>query len=94
MENKVAKKFGARRSGSLSQGRREATNSDTDHPSLYIECRHRRKPAPVKWFSDIQSMARSERKLPVLVFKHPELRHYLILCKLKDLDKVAKEIVK
>lgn len=68
-ERQVATLFGChRRIGSGVEHRRG--KDDTDHPTLFIECRLRKGYEVIRWFVDgVEPEAKMARKLPVLVIR-------------------------
>lgn len=93
MERDIAKKFKTRRSG-YEQSRKEGTtSSDTLHPTLYIECKRTRRVSLWSLWTDTERKAKREGKLPLLVLKHPDLTNSLLVCRLRDVKKVVKEMV-
>lgn len=92
VERRVANFFGCRRQRlSGSSGRSDQTASDTDHPWLYIEVKHRQKFAVQSLFDDCVKKAKKEDKIPVLVL-HEHGRHGFLVCVAgDDLAAVMKE---
>ncbi len=64
-ERRIAKSLGTVRTP-LSGGASRHTQSDTLHPDLYVECRHRKHLAAQSWFVHAASKAILEDKIPVL----------------------------
>jgi len=93
MERNIAKKFGTERSGYEQSKKKRNTSSDTLHPRLYIECKRTKRVHLWTLWDRTQTEARRERKIPLLVLKHPDLASSLLVCRLRDIKKIAKEMV-
>ena len=93
MERDIAKKFGTRRSGYEQSKKKKITSSDTFHPRLYIECKRRKRINLSSVWSQVTEGAKRERKIPLLVWKHPDMTHSLLICRMRDIKKIAKELV-
>ena len=66
VERRVAKLFGTRRTP-LSGGNDSRTRSDSLHPSLFIETKHRKQHSVVSLWYAVAKLAAKEKKLPVVV---------------------------
>ena len=65
-ERRVAAIFGVKRTP-LSGGSSGHTRSDTLHPRLFIEIKHRKKQAVISLFRETKDLAKKEGKLPIVV---------------------------
>lgn len=69
-ERAAAKVVGSlRKPGSGSQGRQDQTRSDSVHPTLFIECRTRKKSVVRTWLMEARRLARKEKKTAALVIR-------------------------
>ncbi len=92
IEAKVAKFFGTRRTP-LSGGNSGHTRSDTLHPRLFIEAKHRKNSAAVNLYEQTVVLAKKEEKVPFLVLHKKKSRVYVVVCAMKDLIAISREIV-
>ena len=91
-ERVVAKKFGSERTP-LSGGNSKHTRSDTLHPRLYIECKHRKRNATINLFLDSEVKAKLENKIPLVCLTQHCVSGEFILCRLDDIKKIADEVI-
>lgn len=91
-ERRIAKIFNTHRTP-LSGGSSRHTQSDTLHKKLFIEVKHRKKPAHDKLWNDTKQKAKKENKLPILVLLKKGSKEPLILCRLHDIPKINKFII-
>ena len=91
-EQRIAEKFGTRRTPLSGSSSGHNTNSDTLHSRLYIEVKHRKHLYPLRLLSEIAPKARAEGKIPVLALKSSDVADDVFLIRSKDLEKVAKEL--
>jgi hypothetical protein len=89
-ERFAASLFGARRQvGNTSGGRSDKSASDTDHPTLYIECKLRERHTVRTLHDDVREKARREQKTPVLVLRDKSRPGALIVAHTDHMDAVA-----
>ena len=84
-ELRTARKLGGTRSplsGSLSHH----TGADVVHPTLYIECKYRKRFALLTLMRQVEKKARQEDKKPILVIQEKNGRHAYALVRLYDLE--------
>jgi len=84
-ERQVAADFGTKRTP-LSGGNSGHTRSDTLHPTLFIEHKHRKAHAVVKLYDETAEMAASEGKVPVVTLSQHGRAGYLIVVAPEHLD--------
>lgn len=88
VERKIARFFGTERApGSGSSGK--ITASDTLHPKLFIEIKHRSKNAVMAWYRKAREKAKREKKIPVVALHLKSTHTWLIVCSVSDLPQVA-----
>jgi len=93
MEREMAKLFNTERSSYEQSKKKGKTSSDTNHPRLYIECKRiKRVNLWLLWYRTL-CKAKEEKKLPVLVLKHPNLTNRILVCRIRDVKKVVSEMV-
>lgn len=68
-ERRIAKSLDTERTP-LSGGASRHTTSDTLHPDLYVECKHRKRSAVHTHFHEVRRRAKAESKIPVLAVHH------------------------
>jgi len=68
LEQKVARLCGTKRTP-LSGGNSKQTRSDTLDKTFFIECKLRKDPAIWNLYEQVELLAKSENKIPVLVIK-------------------------
>lgn len=90
-EQRIATMFGTRRTP-LSGGNSGHTRSDSLHLDLFIECKHSKKYPLEKLVTKTFKEAKSEGKIPLLVFLKLNSPEPLILCKLKDLKEISEKM--
>jgi hypothetical protein len=78
VERQVASIFGSVRNP-LSGSGSGHTGSDTRHPTLFIECKHRQKHQVVQALLKLKAAAKKEKKVPVLAL-HEKGRHGVVFC--------------
>lgn len=92
-ERRIAKRFGTTRTP-LSGINSRHTGSDTLSEFLFIEVKHRKRiPADKLWGETVEK-AKKENKIPLLVFIKKNFPYPFILCRLDDIPKINKHIVK
>jgi len=90
VERKVAAFFGCNRTP-LSGGASRHTTSDTLHPRLYIEVKHRRQAAAVSLWDRAAAEAKSERKVPIVALGIKNRAGFWLVIRSEDLLEVAME---
>ncbi len=93
VEAKVARVFGTKRTP-LSGGNSGHTRSDSLHPRLFIETKHRKNSAAVNLYHATAELAKKENKIPLLALHEKGSREYCIVCNISDLEAIAREVVK
>jgi len=88
-ERKVAADFGSERTP-LSGGNSKHTRSDSLHPDLFIEHKHRQRHSVVGLYDETAALAKKEEKVPVVTLSQHGRKGYLILIDPRDLETVAK----
>ena len=87
-ERVVAKFFGTKRVPLSGSNSGHNTNSDSLHPTLYIECKVRQKSAVWSLFKDTEVKAKFEKKIPVVAIKQKGEQGYLLVIRPEDLGKI------
>ena len=90
-ERRIAEMFGVKRTP-LSGGNSRHTRSDSLHKELFIEVKHSKKYPKQVLVNKTFKEAKSEAKIPLLVFLKLNNSEPLILCKLKDIKKISEKM--
>lgn len=90
-EQRVAEFFNAKRN-SLSGINSKLSSSDSTHKILYIECKHGKKFLNEKLWLDTLKKAKEENKTPLVVSQKLHNNEPIIMCRLKDIKKIAVEV--
>lgn len=91
-EARIAKMFNTFRTP-LSGGSSRHTRSDTLHKELFIEVKHN-KVIPGEGIMRVtEQLAKEEKKIPLCVFIKKGSSEPLLLCKIKDLKKIASQMI-
>jgi hypothetical protein len=86
-ERQAAAIFGTRRKiGSGCQGRDDATRSDSNHPTLFIECKTRARSAVRSLMNDTAELAKAEGKVPILALRETGKPGAVWCVRQQDLD--------
>ena len=85
-ERKVAKFFNTERTP-LSGMNSKITASDTLHPNIFIEHKHRKKSSLWTLFLKTRELAKKEGKIPILTSTQDNSHGFLITIHSSDLDK-------
>lgn len=94
-EGRVAAAFDAKRNiGSGSMGRSDKTASDSTHPVLFIECKHREKHSAVSLWRDTAKKAKKEDKIPVIALLEKGKPGFWIMAHIDHLPLVTAELAK
>lgn len=88
-ERIVASFFGTKRVPLSGSNSGHGTNSDSLHPKVYIECKVRGKISLWSLFSDTESKAKVEGKVPVVAIKQKGERGYLLVMRPEDMEKLV-----
>ncbi len=88
-ERQVAEFFGSKRTP-LSGGNSGITRADTQHPTLFIEQKHRAKHAVVSLWDKTAKLAKRENKVPVLTLTQQNRPGFWLVIHSDDLEKVTK----
>jgi len=89
-ERSVAASFGSERTP-LSGGNGKQTRSDTLHPRLFIENKLRVKHSAVTLWDETATMAKKEKKIPVVALCEKNRPGFFILVHSSNLQAVAAE---
>ncbi len=73
VERRVAKLFHTRRTPLSGRSSQHGTSSDSLHPELYLEVKHRQKHSAVELFRDTKAKATKEGKRPVVILAQKNL---------------------
>tara|TARA_Y100000310_G_C20698991_1_gene827912 strand:- start:3584 stop:3934 length:351 start_codon:yes stop_codon:yes gene_type:complete len=92
VEARVARCFGTERTP-LSGGNSKHTRSDSLHPRLFIETKHRKNSAAVNLYKETVKLAKKENKIPLLALHEKGSCNYCIVCDIKDLIAIAREVI-
>lgn len=90
-ERQVAADFGTRRTP-LSGGNSGHTRSDTLHPDLFIEHKHRKSHSVITLYDATAAMATGEGKVPVVTLSQHGRKGYLLVVAPEDIRAVADAI--
>jgi len=93
-ERQVAQFFGLpsnRGRTPLSGGNSGHTRSDTLHPVLFIEQKHRKKNPWIDLWKKVNQLAKKENKVPVVTMTLHGHRGFWIMCHSSDLIAVANQ---
>jgi hypothetical protein len=86
-ERKAAAIFGTKRKiGSGCQGRDDATRSDSNHPTLFIECKTRARCAVRSLMNKTAELAKAEKKTPILALRQTGKMGVILCIRQQDLD--------
>lgn len=94
VERRVAEMFGTDRTP-LSGGSSRHTRSDTLHPRLYIEIKHRaRNPWITLFREEVEPLAAKEGKVPLVILSEKGRHDFFLFCRLREEDivKIAEEM--
>lgn len=86
-ERQVAAFFGSARTP-LSGGNSGITRADTQHPTLFIEQKHRAKHAVVTLWDQVAKLAKRENKVPVLTLTQHNRPGFWLVIHCDDLENV------
>ena len=89
-ERKIAKFFGTERTP-LSGGNSKITRSDTLHPKLFIEQKHRKKHGIVTLWETAKDLAKKENKTPIITLTQSYKQGFWIVVHSDDLDTLIEE---
>ena len=90
-ERQIASFFGVERTP-LSGSNSKHSSSDTLHPDLFIEQKHRKYHAVVSLWEKTKQLAQKENKRPIITLTHHNTKGFWIVIHSDDFDKV-KEII-
>lgn len=90
-ERQIAEFFGTERTP-LSGGNSKITRSDTLHPVLFVEQKHRKKHAVVGLWDDTKTLAAKEDKTPVITLTQHNRPGFWIVVHCDDLADLIKAI--
>lgn len=91
-ERRIARMFNTERTP-LSGGNSRHTKSDTLHPTLFIEIKHRKKLPMGKLWEETLTLAKKEEKIPAVVFLKKGSPEPILMCKISDLFKISNELI-
>ena len=83
LETKTAKLLKGERNP-LSGENSKHTSGDVIHPSLYVECKLRKRIATWSLFREVEEQAKLEGKTPVLILKEKNKKGELVVLRLSD----------
>jgi hypothetical protein len=95
-ERVVARFFGTERNPLSGENSRHHTNSDSLHPTLYIECKRDLSIFPKKLIDlimDTEEKASQEGKIPIIALKQHRRKGFYMLIHSADVLDVASEVV-
>lgn len=90
VERKIASFFGTLRTP-LSGGNSGHTRSDSRHPVLFVEAKHRTKHTAVTLWDSVKKLAIKENKIPVVCLNEKGRPGFWIMVHSDDLEAVAAE---
>ena len=88
VERRIASLFGVARNA-LSGRNAKVSASDSVHPSLFIECKHRAKHTTWTLWNDTKALAKKESKVPVLALQEKGRHGALLVVNTEDLDELV-----
>ena len=92
-EREIAAMFGTVRRP-VSGRRGDKGGDDCEHSRLHLQCKHGRQNSREFALFDIaEAVATGNGKIPVIVMTAMRRSEVLVLCRIEDLGKVAKEVV-
>jgi hypothetical protein len=91
-EAQIAKSFGTERTP-LSGGNSKHTRSDTLHPRLFIEQKHRKRHSVVTLWDETNVLAAKEGKVPVVTLTEHGRPGFWVLVHCDDLKELAEELL-
>ena len=89
-ERQVCKDFGTERNP-LSGGNSKHSRSDSLHPQLFIEHKHRQSNTVVQLYDETTVLAKKESKIPVVTLSQHGRNGYLLVIAPEDLEAVYNE---
>lgn len=89
-ERKIAAYFGTVRTP-LSGGNSGHSRSDSRHPRLFLEDKHRKRHAVISLWDETKKLAEKEGKTPVIALTQHGRHGFWIMCHCDDLQVVAAE---
>ena len=93
-EREVCARFGTTRQP-VSGRQSDRGGDDGQHPRLHLQVKHGRQNSREFVLFDLATaVAAGNNKVPVVVMTSPRRSEVLVLCRIEDLDKVAKEVVR
>lgn len=79
----------------VSGRQRDKGGDDGEHPKIHIQHKHGRQNSREFALFDIAAaVAEGNNKIPIITITAPRRSEILVLCRIEDLDKVAKEVVR
>jgi hypothetical protein len=84
-ELRTARRLGGARNP-LSGSHSRHSRGDIIHPSLYVECKYRKRFALLTLMRAVEDKAKDEKKRPVLVLQERNARQAYALIRLNDLE--------
>ena len=92
-ERKVAAFFGGERNA-LSGGNSKITRADVIHPTLFVECKLRKKHSAVSLWDDTKVLADKEGKIPVIALCEANRKGHWVMCHSDDLHQLLQNVTK
>ena len=90
-ERSIAKFFGTTRTPLSGINSRHGTSSDSLHPLLFIEAKHRKRHAVVRLWYKCKELAIKEKKIPVVALSEHGKPGFWIMVHSSDLLSVANQ---
>ena len=90
VERRLARFFGAQRNP-LSGRNSKHSRSDSLHPLLYLECKHRVRHSAVTLWRDSAAKAKKENKIPVVALAEKGKRGFFLVIHSDDLLAVSNQ---
>ena len=88
-EREQAGFFGAKRVPLSGSNSGHNTSSDSLHPTIYLECKHRAKHSAITLWDDTAAKAKAEGKVPVVAMSEKGRQGFWLLVHSSDLNVVA-----
>ena len=89
-ERMVAKFFGTERNP-LSGRNSKHSASDTLHPELFIEHKHRQRHSVLNAYHEAKRLAKDEDKIPLVTLSEKGKRGFWVVCPSSDLTAIANQ---
>ena len=90
VEARIARLWGSERTP-LSGGNSKITRSDSLHPLLFLETKHRKQFGVGNLFRDTEVKAKKEGKIPIVCLQEKNQQGFLVVMKSTDIDRILTE---